>query len=370
MAQAHPSQPECAEIARGERELEAQVGALLATVAATTGEIEAVAGEAMGVVPVEASLDEQVRVALVGPLPPAGFGAPVATDPPVEPASIGPGVEPAEPEIREIDLSLAAKVQAQLDEFCDPAQELAEPAALMLHVQMQDAPAADEVLPVDAAAQRERTPAAAPDVFASPAPAVGVAPVAPAPVPVSVAAGAKVPARVPAPVPAGVPGAVAARVAPEPAVAKVEVARGPSLARRVVESLEEAAEPLALRLGALPVILRQTLGWVGVLTLFNAGVVWVWVLFVAPRADISDVDPRSLLVAPVVKEANATGGEAKKDAAHGEKKGAAKDGHGAEKKAPVKKAEKKKDDEGKKKEARASGAEAKGGKKQASAGGH
>ncbi|MFN0010034.1 MAG: hypothetical protein ACKVS8_00160 [Phycisphaerales bacterium] len=368
MAQAPPSQPESAQIARGEDELEAQVGALLATVAATTGEIEDVMSEAERETPVEPGLDDQVRGALAG-------RGPVATDPPAESASIGP-------EIGAIDVSLAAKVQAELDEFRDPAQEMAEADALMRQVRMQDAPAAaDDLAPADdqpfaaGGAQGSMAPVGAPRVEASPAASEAASapePAAPDPPRASVPE-PSMPVAEPAPSVAVREARPAAKVATvaaaasEPVVQSAAAVRGPSRVQRVIVSFEEAVEPLALRLGSLPAILRQTLGWVGVLTLFNAGVVWVWVLFVAPRADLVDVDPRSFLAAPEVKGEH---GEAKKDAGHGEKKDAAKDGHGAEKKAAAKKAEKKKDDHGEKKDAQAKGKDAKGGKKQASAGGH
>ena len=270
--------------------------------------------------------------------------------------------------MRAVDHALAARVQAELDEFRDPADELAQAAAVLPAVKANPTPA-PQVAPAPTAppVKADAPDAAAVEPWAA-AVAVAAMKVEPA-VPLPPVAAVVVPVAGPLPAAgkAGGPPKRAEPVVKEGVAAATEeaaAARGPSAARRGLAALEGAVEPLALRLGGLPVILRQTLGWVGVLTLFNAGVVWVWVLFVAPRGDVRDADPRSFLAAPEAK------GEDAKGAGKGEKKDAAKDAPGAEKKAAAKKAETKKDAPGAKKDAQAKGKDAKGDKKQASAGGH
>lgn len=158
---------------------------------------------------------------------------------------------PADPAaaIANLDAKLAAKaVAAADDEFAEPAPAAAKPAT----------PATDQQ-PVAAAA----------------ATAVAAAPVTQPAAPAKAPAPASVPASA-APVPSPV-----AAPAPAPrAPATPIVERKPSA---IILGIERVLTPAALRLGAMSDGTRQTVGWMGVVTLFWAVIVWVGALaFMGP----------------------------------------------------------------------------------------
>ncbi len=327
----------------GAQDLDAQVEAIVRSAAATADEVRAVVEPEDATGPAEPNLDELVRSAT------ALQAAPGEDDEFVDPSA-------------ELAAVLDAQVAAALQ--VEPATE-SPPCAAGPGADSQPetgAPAGPVESPPVATGEAEQEsadpPAPAPTSLPVPVAATGEPVLAAvAAVPVAVAA----PPRdgQPAPEPMQAPAAPAVPVATGPSAAPAKPA-GPSWARRVVVVLEEAVEPLALRLGALPKGTRDTIGWVAMGTLFWASVVWVYVLAFAPRGDMTDVDPRTFLPGPA---RSATAGDG-----HGEKKGDAKSGQGDGKKESAKKKEKK-DDHGSAKQARGKSA-GQGAKKEAPGGGH
>ena len=396
-----PPQPAPVPAASSTGDLDAQVERLVRSAAEAASEVRGVA-EPDGVPgPHEPSLDELVQAATQAQEPSAPVGHTIAeprpradmpldmqvgaalkhgaraTDPPRSPATIGPEVGPIPEADGEVDLPIAAVADPAVarqpesveDEFADPAEELAKAFAdvpLPRVAAQSPLPAAAQAAgfePAGTVVARPAPPSASPVAEAQPA-----APVAPVQ-----------PSAVPAPAPASAAPAVAALPVVVAPVSATEPAR-PSILKRAVSALELAVEPVAMRLGALPKGTRDTIGWVGVGTLFWASVVWVYVLAFAPTGDATDMDPRSYLAAPEGKGGHGAPegghGAAKADAGHGAKKetkkkdapGAPSGGHGDAKSSAAKKPEKK--------ESRGGNAQAKtkkdahGGKKTADAGGH
>ena len=327
--------------------------------------------------PINPNLDAQVGAALKAP-------ARATIDPPLSPATLGPRLHeasmadegPQVPVTVAVDPGLSRPPVASEDEFADPAGELAQAAP-----RPAAEPAAARAAPVVPIVQAD------PETLSN-----GSAPASPvsdhsAPVAPSQPAPATTPPPAPSPPTSSKPAApaVAVPAAAEPVVA-AHVApaqpKGPSPFKRLLAAVECAAEPLAMRLGALPRGLRDTIGWIGMGTLFWASVVWVYVLAFAPTGDLTDVDPRTYLQTPEAAGAHAAPGgghgESKAESAHGEAAGTKKDakkkdangsasgGHGEAKKNPPQKAEKKAET----KNAHAKSKGAHGDKKTADAGGH
>ncbi len=181
------------------------------------------------------------------------------------------GVDVPTATIKELDEQLASAVRVDSsidDDFADGTQ-LVEGQSLDVPLPdsspLGELPAVGEPAQVAVVAEP-----AAPVVVEAPRPA------APAPAPVAAAVPAAKPAPVakPAPAPAPVPAkplAPAVIAAPKPA--------GPTLADRFWRIATPVMEPIAVRLGKLPVGFQHTVGWIGIVTLFMAGATWGYVFF-------------------------------------------------------------------------------------------
>jgi hypothetical protein len=115
---------------------------------------------------------------------------------------------------------------------------------------------------------------------------------------------------------------------------------------RAAEVLAKLIEPFAVQLGKLPRSVHQTAGWIAVLTLFNAGAVWAYVMLKSAPAYDEPIGKQPTLldehgkpVVPVVGKEPPPPPKAEAKDDHGGKKddghggGAAKkDDHGAAKK--------------------------------------
>ena len=109
----------------------------------------------------------------------------------------------------------------------------------------------------------------------------------------------------------------------------------PPLLSPIFLKFSSLVEPLAMKLGGLSPTARQTIGWISLLTLFHAAIVWAYVLLKGP-ADTgapSEADPR-LIVSDehAAKVAKAVEHEHAEKAAHAKAAGgdhAAADAHGA-----------------------------------------
>jgi hypothetical protein len=237
------------------------------------------------------------------PTPPPA--SPVSEPPAVEPAALDAEVEKALSKaadaataptsngadvptatIKELDEKLASAVSVDTpatedDDFADGAsmmegQSLDVPlpeSSPLADLPPPPPPAADP--PVAAAAE----PAAAAPVTEAPKPA----PAAPAPAPVAPAAPAPaVPVAPPAPKPAPAP---AAKPAPAPAAKPATIPApkpkptGPTMADHFWKVATPVMEPIAVRLGKLPVGFQHTVGWIGIVTLFMACATWGYVFF-------------------------------------------------------------------------------------------
>lgn len=123
----------------------------------------------------------------------------------------------------------------------------------------------DEFEDVSSQLQTKATPVAtadAPAPAAKPAPASSVAPSAPATPPSPTAAPVAKPT--------------------DRHSAKQEDAKAAKKRFAFMDPLLRLIEPLAVRLGAIPAARRQTIGWIAVMTAFNAVCVWGYVLLKSP----------------------------------------------------------------------------------------
>jgi len=208
----------------------------------------------------------------------------------------------------ELDSKLAKAAESTIDdEFADPVTlEPAGPAPVAL------------------------TPAEAPP---TPLPAVAVAAV--------VAAATAAPSTPTTETTAKAPAPPALAAAPTPA------APNRSIGSRIAKPLSplflkfsSLVEPMAMKLGGLSPSARQTVGWISLLTLFHALIVWAYVLLKSPSdaGQPSVSDPR-LIVSDehAAKVATAVAHEHAENAAHAkpaDSDHAAKDAHAAPAKAP------------------------------------
>jgi hypothetical protein len=200
-----------------------------------------------------------------------------------------------------------------------PAETPAQPPAAEVP-EAQPAPAAAAAAPAEAPAPAT-TSEATPSTPAAPV-AAAVAAAVPAPAPVSQP-------EPPKPAPAAKPAAAAA---PAPAQAPEAPAepRVP-LSQKALRAVEKLVMPLALVLGKFPPGFRQTLGWIAIVTGFNAGVVWTYVMFVMPTSPPSGgVSEVRIVGGPHEEEVLKQARENAKKAAADQPKGEAKaDAHGA-----------------------------------------
>ena len=219
--------------------------------------------------------------------------APVAEEPEVV-LEASNGAEVPTATIKELDDQLASTVAETIDDdFADGSQlvegqslevplpnsspNAAEPAATVVEAPAAPAPVAAGSAPADPAAA-PASPAVSAEVAvpapvaAAPAPAAASpapVPAPSAPAPVAKPAPAQAPAAKPAPAPVKAASVVAA--APKPA--------GPTAADHFWKIATPVMEPIAVRLGKLPVGFQHTVGWIGIVTLFMAGATWGYVLF-------------------------------------------------------------------------------------------
>jgi len=170
--------------------------------------------------------------------------------------------------IKELDERLASEVNVDAappdDDFADGASMV---EGMSLDVPLPESSPLGELPKIGPPAAVAPAPAPEPPKPAAPAPA----PAAPAP-------------PAPAAKPAAAPPATAKAPAPKPAPAepvKVVPAKpaGPTLADRFWTVATPVIEPLAVRIGKLPVGFQHTVGWIGIVTLFMAGATWGYVLF-------------------------------------------------------------------------------------------
>lgn len=218
---------------------------------------------------VDRALQDAAEAAKVAnaPLEPSVLTPP----PPVADEINGDGVPSAT--IKELDEQLASAVSKAIDdEFADGTQ--------MVEGQSLDVP-----LPASSPLGELSVPVAPPAAAAAPVPAPEpvaqpAAPVVeppPAPAPVAKPAPAPPP---PAPAPAAKPAPAPAPVkAVTPAVIVPAKPAGPTVADRFWTIATPVMEPIAVRLGKLPVSFQHTVGWIGIVTLFMAGATWGYVLF-------------------------------------------------------------------------------------------
>lgn len=213
---------------------------------------------------------------------PAPNPTPILTSGPASALSpapaLSPGPAPAAAEaasVQALDEQLAkALAAAGDDEFADGGV-LVEDQSL------------DDIQPVAA------SPAPAP--VPSSAPVAPAAPTAATPAPVAPPPAAKPAVGVPtsasmAPLP---PVTKTAGPPPKPATAPPPAAPpaplGPTLADRFWAVATPVVEPIAMRLGKLPASLQQTVGWIGLSTLFIAGCTWIYVIGFQPTIPASQL---------------------------------------------------------------------------------
>ncbi|HYD00786.1 MAG TPA: hypothetical protein VEB22_06115 [Phycisphaerales bacterium] len=202
-----------------------------------------------------AGLDAEVEKAL-------SRAADAARTTAAEPGSNGADVPTAT--IKELDERLADTVSTEPvdDDFADGSS--------LVEGQSLDVP-----LPPGSAAEALKAAVGEPPAAAVPAvpqPAPVAAPAAPAPV----TAPAPAPAVKPAPAPASKPAPAPVKPAVVAAPAKPA---GPTVADRFWRIATPVMEPIAVRLGKLPVSFQHTVGWIGIVTLFMAGATWAYVVF-------------------------------------------------------------------------------------------
>lgn len=186
-----------------------------------------------------------------------------------------PGTAPVEPasEIKQLDAKLAvAAGKAETDEFEDVSPQLQVKATAVA------APAPD----VKATAP---TTPAGPASAAAPAVSKTSAAAAPAPAPHAGAAALPVKAETPA----------------------------TSLGRRV-SPLLRPLEPIAVRLGRIAPSRRQTIGWIALMTAFNAAWVWGYVLLKSPSKSAAPEGGKSVLTGKAEKPAETPAPKAEAEA--------------------------------------------------------
>jgi hypothetical protein len=127
------------------------------------------------------------------------------------------------------------------------------------------------------------------------------------------------------------PTPIAKPAAPKPAVAVAPptpvappappAPPGPTLADRFWQVATPVVEPIAKRLGKLPVAMQQTFGWVGLSTLFVAGCTWIYVLgFQETRPASQIIEEQKAKAAAHGKKGDGEHGAGGTDAeTHGEK---------------------------------------------------
>lgn len=206
------------------------------------------------------------------------------------PASTLPAAPAPSPEMAALDEQIASKAASLDDDFLSPEDALAgessppiaghEPATAA-----SETPAASAVAAGAPAATIDAQPAPAPAPSPASAPAVTTQPPTHRPSPP------------PQPTATTQPAGGAASSAP-PATPQ------PSNGVSIGEMVAGAIEPLAVRLGRLPRPTQQTIGWIALLTIFHAGIVWAYVLLKAPPTFEEPIGKQPTLVddhgAPVV----------------------------------------------------------------------
>ncbi|HEX8876881.1 MAG TPA: hypothetical protein VF777_09045 [Phycisphaerales bacterium] len=230
--------------------------------------------------------------------PPETEATPATTEPtaaatePVDAAESGETAAPiAEPDASAAPTAPPAPVEtvtAAPSRPAMPARE--ETAADISALDDQLARLTDELLSADPAAAPAPAAAAAPAVAEAPVAAAASeanAPPAPAPAPEPVSAAAPAPA----------PAAPAAPAAPVPARA---APRGPSLAERLSRAVAGRTAGLAVAcakpLAGKPKIVRDTVGWLGVNTIFLATLVWGYRLMLQrPEQPVATKAPSTLV---------------------------------------------------------------------------
>lgn len=217
---------------------------------------------------VDRALKDAAEAAKAASVPPSPE---IPSPPPPPPAvqSNGDGVPSAA--IKELDEQLASAVSKAIDDDFADGSELVDGQSL-------DVPLPESKAPAEIPAAAQAPAIAAPTApVAEPLAAPIAAPVpTPAPAPVSKPTPAPVPApAVPATKPAPAPVAVKAT----PAVIVPVKPAGPTMADRFWTVATPVMEPIAVRLGKLPVGFQHTVGWIGIVTLFMAGATWGYVLF-------------------------------------------------------------------------------------------
>lgn len=242
--------------ANAESPLDSQVDA---AVAQAQTQVPAPASEA-GVEPANAEppVADAPGTDAVEEIEPPSSAAPAAGEASAStPASSAPVPRPAAEAIATLDEQLASAAGSALDdEFVDPTQILGAAAAA-------GTPALTTV-PVSPSGAAASVPSSAQSAAPSPA-----------------AAPMPSPAAVPTPAPSAAP----APAAPPAAAPSVEVTPKPKRKVSIALPLNLIVAPITpylLKLGAVPEKTRQTIGWAALVTLFNAGVLWGWVLMQGP----------------------------------------------------------------------------------------
>lgn len=228
--------------------------------------------------------------------------------------------------IKELDERLASAVSVDQDDddFADGSSMV---EGLSLDVPLPESSPLGELPAVNPPEQ-----AVAAAVVVEPPPPKA-APVEPAPV----AAPVVKPAPAPVPAPAAKPAAAPSKpVTPAVIPAPVKPA-GPTFADRFWRFATPVMEPIAVRLGKLPVGFQHTVGWIGIVTLFMAGATWTYVFCFQETRVASHIpgDENGAAVEPEAKPDAHGEVEAKKAVAPApsadtaEKKPSAPQGHGA-----------------------------------------
>lgn len=246
-------------------------------------------------------------------------GAPVATEePPAAPVESPAAKSPESLSGSPPPAPAEAKPEAQTIDALDA--ELASLAAGLMNE-----PTAEVAPPEPSAAPTETTEAPLPGTPAPPAASAPAGAEARVEEPKSPAQPAATSA---APEPAPTLSHATAPVEPEPAKARAAAAAVAHLAGRVITPVSgRAAAILSRPLRNKPKIVRDSIGWLAIFTLFNATGLWGYILLIrkpaiAEAAVSTAADPHSA--------ADQAGHAAESDAGHGAKAPAAKDsGHGA-----------------------------------------
>lgn len=223
------------------------------------------------------------------------------SSPPVETAagaaSQSEGTSVPTATIKELDDQLAKTVPAAADdEFADGAQMV---EGQSLDVPLPPSSPLGELPAVETPAIAPTPPVVEQAAVAAPAPTPPVpAPVTPAPPAAPKSAPATAAKTAPAQVSKPITPAVI--TPPKPA--------GPTLADRFWIVATPVVEPIAVRLGKLPVGFQHTVGWIGIVTLFMAAATWGYVLF------FQETRPMSHILEEQMKEHGGAGADE-----HGEK---------------------------------------------------